>query len=72
MTYINKQFMQICHITLTFINGTCPLPFGQKATIYSHRTGENMRTASRSSKSRLIPRTNKTSGKTSASKLSED
>ena len=33
--------------------GTCPLPFGQKATIYSHRTGETSRTASRSSKTRL-------------------
>ena len=32
--------------------GTCPLPFGQKATIYSHRTGETSRTASRPSKTR--------------------
>ena len=41
-------------------------PAGQSATFYTHRTGENMRTASRSSNSRWTPRTHKTPGKTSA------
>ena len=44
----------------------------KNATIYTHRTGENIRAASRSSNSRWTPRTHKTPGKTSASKLSED
>ena len=42
-------------------------PAGQSATFYTHRTGENMSTASRSSNSRWTPRTHKTPGKTSAS-----
>ena len=35
-------------------------PCGQSATFYTHRTGENMRIASRSSNSRWSPRTIKT------------
>ena len=41
-------------------------PYGQSATFNTHRKGENMRTASRSSNSRWTPRTHNTPGKTSA------